>query len=209
MTRQFTRPGRLRMPPLADARVPSRIGFVRCLRGYARSPVDKEVEMAKSEDELQAQRQQMGQGQPGGRSSRGPEPDPGGTAEPQGLTPPYNRDDSPEDQAVAADGVGKAFRADEYGGEPGPPPPVSKEEREGVPPTDTSAATPLGVGESTSTGGEELAGKEGKEAGREDTGMKGPAQRPTGTSTGEDSTGIDPQGSTGGSPNVTSGDQGG
>jgi hypothetical protein len=105
--------------------------------------------------------------------------------------------------------VGKAFRADEYGGEPGPPTPVSKEEREGVPPTDTTAATPLGVGESTSTGGEELAAKEGKEAGREDTGTKGPAQRPTGTSTGEDSTGINPQDSTEDSPNVTSGDQGG
>jgi hypothetical protein len=78
----------------------------------------------------------MGQGQAGGHFQSWPEPDPGGTAEPQGLTPPYDRDDSPENQAAAADGVGKAFRAEEYGGEPGPTPPVSQEEREGVPPTD-------------------------------------------------------------------------
>jgi hypothetical protein len=165
--------------------------------------------MANSEDELHAQRQQMSQGQPGGRSSRGPEPDARGTAEPQGLTPPYDRDDLPEAQAAAADGVRKAFRADEYGGEPGPTPPTSQEEREGVPPTDTTAATPLGVGESTRTGGEELAQKGSKEAGREDTGTKGPAQRPTGTSTGEDSTGIDPHDTTTDSPNLISGDQGG
>ena len=40
-------------------------------------------------------------------------------------------------------------------GEPGPGREVSAEERSGVPPTDTSGATPLGVGESVTPRGEE------------------------------------------------------
>jgi hypothetical protein len=40
---------------------------------------------------------------------------------------------------------------------PGPEPEVSDEEREGVPPDDMDATTPLGVGVSTSSGGEDKA----------------------------------------------------
>jgi hypothetical protein len=97
--------------------------------------------------------------------------------------------DSSETETDAQESVHKAFRADEYGGEPGSTPPVSKEEREGVPPTDTTAATPLGVGESTGGRGEELGGKE---AGREDIEPQGDTQRPAGVSTGRDVTGVNP-----------------
>jgi len=84
---------------------------------------------------------------------------------------------------------------------------ISEEEREGVPPTDTSARTPLGVGTSSTKRAEEH-GAEGEE-GRPTQGMKGPSQRPYGTSDPE-ATGvagqhpIDPD-----SPNLESGDQGG
>lgn len=158
--------------------------------------------MAKSQQELDDERRQMTRGAPpGGGSSRGPEIDPGGKIEPQGLVPPYERSDSPEARATAAEGVHKAFRAQEYGGEPGSNPPVSKEECDGVPPTDTTAATPLGVGESSRTGGEELAGKE---AGRIETGTQGTTRRPTGTSTAQDVTGVNPQGSAHGGPDQKS-----
>ena len=52
---------------------------------------------------------------------------------------------------------------------------------------------PDDVGESTSRSGEEIGKKEGKEAGRKDTGSQGPTDRPVGESTMRDSTGIDPQ----------------
>lgn len=53
---------------------------------------------------------------------------------------------------------------------------------------------PGGVGESTTRGGERVAREEGKEAGRRDTGTDDtPAQRPTGTSSPRDMTGVDPQ----------------
>jgi hypothetical protein len=94
---------------------------------------------------------------------------------------------------TAADGVNKAFRAEENAPPPGETVPESKQEREGVSATDTTAATPLGVGESQTKGGEELAREPGKESGRHDTGEKGPARRPTGTSTAEDVTGVKPQ----------------
>jgi hypothetical protein len=149
--------------------------------------------MTESDDELAETRRQMAQGQPGGSASRGPKSDPGGDTEVGGLVPPYDRTDSDAAQADAQEGARKAFRAEEYGGEPGPTPPVSKEEREGVPPTDTTAATPLGVGESTRASGEELSGKE---AGRHDTGTQGQTERPTGTSTAEDTTGVNPSSGT-------------
>lgn len=47
------------------------------------------------------------------------------------------------------------------------------------------------VGESTARRGEDMVDKEGKEAGRIDTGTEGPTDRPTGESTKRDVTGID------------------
>jgi hypothetical protein len=49
------------------------------------------------------------------------------------------------------------------------------------------------VGESTTDRGEDIAERDGKEAGRQDTGTQGESQRPTGTSTARDVTAVDPQ----------------
>ncbi len=100
--------------------------------------------------------------------------------------------DSDGAQADAAASAHKAFRADEHGGEPGEAPPVTKEERDAPSPTDTTGATPMGVGESKTEGAEEIA-MGTKEAGRQDTGTQGKTtERPTGSSTGRDVTGVNP-----------------
>lgn len=53
---------------------------------------------------------------------------------------------------------------------------------------------PAGVGESVGHRGEDMTAEDGKEAGRQDTGTDGTAaDRPTGSSTARDSTGVDPQ----------------
>ena len=49
------------------------------------------------------------------------------------------------------------------------------------------------VGKTPSRSGEDIQDKDGKEAGREDTGEEGSAGRPSGTSTARDFTGVDPQ----------------
>lgn len=91
--------------------------------------------------------------------------------------------------------------------EQGPGRVVSEEERSGVPPTDTTAETPLGVGESTAKRAEEY-GAEG-EKGRVTLGTKGESDRPYGT-TEPGTTGIDQQGPIDEeSPNLPPGDQGG
>ncbi|MCW2948257.1 MAG: hypothetical protein JWR24_4974 [Actinoallomurus sp.] len=99
----------------------------------------------------------------------------------------------------------------------GPPPPgpqwpgrePSDQERKGVPPTDTEARTPLGVGTSTSRRAEKIAAKEG-EAGRRTRGTRGRSGRPYGTSTPEHATGVEPQGPADEeSPHLPPGDQGG
>ena len=52
---------------------------------------------------------------------------------------------------------------------------------------------PKDVGESQTRRGEDIRDDEGKEPGREDAGTKGPAERPVGTSSARDFTGVDPQ----------------
>jgi hypothetical protein len=100
----------------------------------------------------------------------------------------------------------KAFERPPSGSQPGRE--ESEEERTGVPPTDTEARTPLGVGESTTTRAEDY-GKEG-EKGRQTLGTKGKSQRPYGTSDPESATGVDPQGPIDPeSPPLPPGDQGG
>ena len=49
------------------------------------------------------------------------------------------------------------------------------------------------AGQSTSRRGEDVTGADGKEAGRQDTAPRGASQRPAGTSTARDTTGVDPQ----------------
>jgi hypothetical protein len=49
------------------------------------------------------------------------------------------------------------------------------------------------AGQSTGRRGEDMIERDGKDAGRQDTGPKGKSQRPTGTSTARDVTGVNPQ----------------
>jgi len=62
--------------------------------------------------------------------------------------------------------------------------------------TRADAATPGGVGTSTTRRGEDVGEEEGED-GRHTTGTQGESQRPVGTSTPRDSTSIDPQDSSG------------
>ncbi len=92
--------------------------------------------------------------------------------------------------------------------EPGPGRQISEEEREGVPPTDTEAESPLGVGVSMTRRGEDV-DKQEDESGREDTGTRGPSDRPVGVSDKRASTSIDPNETESGGPTMPAGDQGG
>lgn len=85
--------------------------------------------------------------------------------------------------------------------EPGPDREISDEERDGVEATDTTAETPLGVGESISTRGEDHA--ETSEPGLETIGEKD--GRPVGTSDERSATSIDPQGSGSDAPDAPPG----
>lgn len=93
-------------------------------------------------------------------------------------------------------------------GAPGQGREVSDEEREGVSGTDTTGATPLGVGESINRHGEDVVTQEGEEAGKETVGHKD--GRPVGTSDERSSTSVDPGGSESSTgSDMPPGDQGG
>jgi hypothetical protein len=131
---------------------------------------------------------------------------PAGEQEPGGLVPPYEGR-----QTEMKDGyeehTEKVFHgADDV--EPGPGREISDEEREGVPPTDTEAESPLGVGVSMTRRGEDVA-KQEDEPGREDTGTRGPTDRPVGVSDDRASTSVDDQDTESGGPTMSAGDQGG
>ena len=131
---------------------------------------------------------------------------PAGEQDPGGLTPPYEGR-----QTEMKDGyeqhTEKVFHgADDV--EPGPGREISDEEREGVPPTDTEAESPLGVGVSMTRRGEDVE-KQEDEPGREDTGTRGPTDRPVGVSDDRASTSVDDQDTESGGPTMPAGDQGG
>jgi hypothetical protein len=90
----------------------------------------------------------------------------------------------------------------------GPGREISEEEREGVPPTDMDATSPLGVGESINRRGEDVVKQEG-EAGREHVGTKGPTDRPAGVSDERAATSVNPDETQSGGPHMPAGDQGG
>jgi hypothetical protein len=140
----------------------------------------------------------------GASTDLGPRPGPGGEQEPGGMVPPYEGR-----QTEMKDGyeehVERVFHgADDV--EPGPGRVISDEEREGVGPTDTEATSALGVGESINRHGEDVAEQE-DEPGRDDTGTKGPSDRPAGTSGQPASTSIDPNETGSGGPTMPAGDQ--
>jgi hypothetical protein len=129
-----------------------------------------------------------------------------GEQEPGGLVPPYEGR-----QAEAKEGhdehMDKVFdQVDEV--PPGPGREISDEEREGVPPTDTEATSPLGVGVSMTRRGEDV-DKQEDEEGRDDTGTKGASDRPVGVSDERASTSVDPNETGSGGPTLPAGDQGG
>jgi hypothetical protein len=131
---------------------------------------------------------------------------PAGEQDPGGLTPPYEGR-----QTEMKDGyeqhTEKVFHgADDV--EPGPGREISDEEREGVPPTDTEAESPLGVGVSMTRRGEDVE-KQEDEPGREDTGTRGPTDRPVGVSDDRASTSVDDQDTESGGPTMPAGNQGG
>src|SRR5215208_1120217 len=134
----------------------------------------------------------------GASTDLGPRPSAGGEQDPGGLVPPYEGRQT-EMKYGYEEHTEKVFHgADEV--EPGPGRVISDEEREGVPPTDTEAESPLGVGVSMTRRGEDVARQE-DEPGREDTGTRGPNDRP--------STSVDDQDTESGGPTVPAGDQGG
>ena len=125
----------------------------------------------------------------GASTDLGPRPGSGGEQEPGGLVPPYEgRQTEVKDSHDRH--MDKVYnQVDEV--PPGPGREISDEEREGVPPTDMDATSPLGVGESINRRGEDVIKQEGEE-GREHAGTKGPTDRPHGVSDDRDETSIDP-----------------
>lgn len=106
------------------------------------------------------------------QTNLGPNPSPGGRQEPGGPVPPYaGRLESTTE--THGEHMRKVMSG--AGGEPGPGRIVSDTERSGVPATDTTAASPLGVGESISAQGNERAlgaSEEERKRDREEAGIK-------------------------------------
>jgi hypothetical protein len=129
-----------------------------------------------------------------------------GEQEPGGLVPPYEgrqeelKEGYEEHTEKVFHGAGDV--------PPGPGRVISDEEREGVPPTDTEATSPLGVGVSMSRRGEDV-DKQEDEPGREDAGTEGATDRPVGVSDERASTAVDEQDPRSGGPTMPAGDQGG
>lgn len=98
--------------------------------------------MADQETEPQSAAQEM----PGGGSSRGPEYGRGGGELQADVMPDDEGRAAPSEEG--AEGVRKAFDASNAP-EPGPTPPVSDEEREGMDSAEMDPEGPLGVGQSS------------------------------------------------------------
>ena len=161
--------------------------------------------MASSEESgADATARQESQPPPGGRSARGPAADPAGSVDAREVQPSEGRTGGGDrGTGLAEEGAAKAFDA-ANAGPPGPGPVGSAEERAGVPATDTSADSPLGVGVSLGRRAEDLADDDRGE------GTKGASGRPYGGSSQEEATGVDPQEPTDpDAPNLQRGDQGG
>jgi hypothetical protein len=142
----------------------------------------------------------------GASTDLGPRPKPGGERDVDAPVPPYEGR-----QTEMKEGYERHTEKVFHGADDVPPGVgrvISDEEREGVPPTDTEATSPLGVGESINRRGEDVVRQEG-EAGREHAGTKGPTDRPHGVSDERDSSSVDPDETQSGGPTMPAGDQGG
>ncbi len=138
----------------------------------------------------------------------------GSTADPQNvpMAEKYGThgepDSDPDLDAELREGTKKAYDAENSAPPPGPGREISAEEEAGVEGTDTTGATPLGVGESINRHGEDVVKEEGEEAGKETIGYKD--GRPVGTSDERSATAVDPGGSKSSSgTDMPPGDQGG
>jgi hypothetical protein len=92
-----------------------------------------------------------------------------------------------EEQKDRFEGVGRQLRGEEA------PEDTDRESQVGPTGGGKGEMAPEGVGESVSHHGENMVAEEGYETGRQDAGTQGPTNRPVGTSTNRDSTGVDPQ----------------
>ena len=111
--------------------------------------------------------QEFREPEPAAQTNLGPAPHSGGEKDTGTSTPPYDEIRQQEMKSGHQEHMDKVFSGE--GGEPGPGRVVSKEEREGVPDTDTTGASPLGVGESISESGEtRIVGDAGPESRRAD-----------------------------------------
>ena len=142
----------------------------------------------------------------GASTDLGPRPKSGGEQEPGGLTPPYEGRQTEMKEGYDRHTEKVFSGADDV--PPGPGREISDEERDGVPPTDTEASSPLGVGVSMTRRGEDVK-KQEDEPGREHAGTKGASDRPHGVSDDRDSTSVDPDETRSGGPTMPAGDQGG
>ena len=122
-----------------------------------------------------------------------------GSEQPGGPVPPYDK----EEGTPQVDPISRSSG----GGEPEPREPTPEEEA-GVPATDTSAASPRGVGVSATRRGEDV-GEEEAEPGRERVGTKGASERPVGTSGQRDASDVGEQETVTEGPDLPTGDQGG
>ncbi|MGM0928916.1 MAG: hypothetical protein ACQEXN_04300 [Actinomycetota bacterium] len=138
--------------------------------------------MSEEQPESVEQREQPETDRLGYDYNKGTNPAPGGETDTGGsAVPPYQ--DRSTERTEPAKGTARAWGSEAPAKEPEQP---GQEEI----PADAEMA-PEGVGASITRGGEEVVEQDGKEPGREDTGTKGPSERPTGTSTARDSTGVD------------------
>jgi hypothetical protein len=135
--------------------------------------------------------------QPGGSASRGVNPDPGGETEPGGLVPPYEGRTTERGESEISEELGSSVErmlldADGGGGGQTASPAVESPVRDEEVSHETPES-PMGVGTSPNRSAEDVADRDGKESGREDSGTQTPSGRPAGTSDARDVTGVHPQ----------------
>jgi hypothetical protein len=92
-----------------------------------------------------------------------------------------------DEQQDRFEGVGRQLRGEEA------PEDTNRESQVGPTGGRSGQMAPEGVGESVAHRGENMIDEEGYEAGRQDAGTQGPTNRPVGTSSNRDATGVDPQ----------------
>jgi hypothetical protein len=134
--------------------------------------------------------------QGGGRSDRGPNADPGGEVVPGGLVPPYEGRSGERGGSESSEALTESVESqlsETVTGAHGST--ASPAVESPVEPSEVShevPESPLGVGESMTRRGEDVAEQEGKEAGRDEYGTEHESGRPAGGSDSRDASGAAP-----------------